>query len=53
MLSAAEAFGIEAIAEGIESEEQRALLISMGCAYGQGYLFSRPVPEDMFWTKLR
>lgn len=53
MLSAAEAFGIEAVAEGIESEEQRALLISMGCVYGQGYLFSRPVPEDMFWTKLR
>lgn len=53
MLSAAEAFGIEAVAEGIESEEQKALLVAMGCVYGQGYLFSRPVPEDAFWAKIR
>ncbi len=52
MLSAAEAFGIEAVAEGIESEEQKTLLVAMGCVYGQGYLFSCPGPDDTFWTKL-
>lgn len=53
MLSAAKAFEIEAIAEGIETEEQRALLATIGCVYGQGYLFSRPVPEETFYEHLR
>jgi EAL domain-containing protein (putative c-di-GMP-specific phosphodiesterase class I) len=40
--------GIKVIAEGIETIEQRDLLISIGCDYGQGYLFSRPVPAEQF-----
>ncbi|MEO1968400.1 MAG: sensor domain-containing phosphodiesterase [Sphingomonadaceae bacterium] len=32
--------GLEIIAEGIETEQQRTLLMQMGCCYGQGYLFS-------------
>lgn len=32
------------IAEGIEDEEQKYELGKMGCKFGQGYLFSRPVP---------
>ena len=31
------------IAEGIEDAAQRELLERMGCPYGQGYLFARPV----------
>jgi EAL domain-containing protein (putative c-di-GMP-specific phosphodiesterase class I) len=36
------------IAEGIETQEQLALLQSWRCAEGQGYLFSRPVPAAQF-----
>jgi diguanylate cyclase (GGDEF)-like protein/PAS domain S-box-containing protein len=34
---------LEVIAEGIESEVQRDLLIAMGCQFGQGYLLARPM----------
>jgi EAL domain-containing protein (putative c-di-GMP-specific phosphodiesterase class I) len=34
---------LEVIAEGIESEVQRDLLISMGCQFGQGYLLAMPL----------
>ena len=39
---------LEAIAEGVETQEQRAMLASYGCAYFQGYLFSPPVPLHAF-----
>ena len=34
------------IAEGIETQAQRQALLAMGCDYGQGYLFSRPLPAN-------
>jgi EAL domain-containing protein (putative c-di-GMP-specific phosphodiesterase class I) len=38
---------MKSIAEGIERNEQADALRDIGCEYGQGYLFSRPlcVPE--------
>jgi diguanylate cyclase (GGDEF)-like protein/PAS domain S-box-containing protein len=35
--------GLESVAEGIESEEHHLFLQSLGCEYGQGYHFSRPL----------
>ncbi len=40
--------GVSVIAEGVETEEQRELLLSMGCGQAQGYLFSPPVASDAF-----
>ncbi len=40
--------GMKVIAEGIETQEQLNLLVSAGCDYGQGYLFSKPVPSADF-----
>ena len=40
--------GLQVIAEGIETESQRQLLSQAGCNYGQGYLFSRPIPAEAF-----
>jgi diguanylate cyclase (GGDEF)-like protein/PAS domain S-box-containing protein len=40
--------GVKVIAEGVETELQRDLLKKIGCDYGQGYLFSRPLPPEKF-----
>lgn len=40
LIAMAKNLGKEVIAEGIETEEQRALLLQMGCSFGQGFLFS-------------
>lgn len=39
-------FGLEVIAEGVETEAQRHLLRKLGCTVHQGFLFSKPVPEE-------
>ncbi|WP_181703295.1 putative bifunctional diguanylate cyclase/phosphodiesterase [Chthonobacter albigriseus] len=46
VLGLAESLGIAVVAEGIENEVARAKLAGRGCEFGQGYLFSRPVPAD-------
>jgi diguanylate cyclase (GGDEF)-like protein len=40
--------GIKVIAEGIETQLQKDLLVSIDCDYGQGYLFSKPIPAREF-----
>ncbi|QQX79135.1 EAL domain-containing protein [Shewanella sp. KX20019] len=42
--------GMKVIAEGVETDYQRQVLADAGCDYGQGYLFSRPVPAEQFET---
>lgn len=37
---------VRAVAEGIETAEQRQVLQSMGCRYGQGFHFSEPLPAE-------
>ncbi len=42
---------LEVIAEGIESQEQLALLTQFGVQQGQGYLFSKPISAEQFTEK--
>jgi diguanylate cyclase (GGDEF)-like protein/PAS domain S-box-containing protein len=46
MIRMAEGLGLQPLAEGIETEEQRAFLLQQGCPLGQGYLFSKPAPAE-------
>ena len=46
IIELAGALGMEAVAEGVENEEQRAFLVARGCPLAQGYLLGRPVPAD-------
>lgn len=40
------ALGLEVTAEGVETQEQRRFLQSVGCHYLQGYLFSKPITAE-------
>jgi diguanylate cyclase (GGDEF)-like protein/PAS domain S-box-containing protein len=48
IINMAHKLGIQTIAEGVESGAQRDLLARYGCDYLQGYLYSRPVPREIF-----
>ncbi|VVD60888.1 diguanylate cyclase [Pandoraea eparura] len=48
ILHVAHSFRMETIAEGVESEQQREVLKSLGCHEGQGFLFGRPAPAPRF-----
>ncbi len=48
MVEMAHKLGIKVIAEGVETQLQYDLLRQIGCDYGQGYLWSRPVPAGDF-----
>lgn len=51
-LALAKSLEISCIAEGIETEEQRTCLHSLGCDRFQGYLFCRPLPSKELQQKL-
>ena len=44
IIDLARALGLRQVAEGIERPDQLAELTSLGCGFGQGYLFARPLP---------
>jgi EAL domain-containing protein (putative c-di-GMP-specific phosphodiesterase class I)/GGDEF domain-containing protein len=49
----AQQLGLRVVAEGIETEEQIGLLRALGCEFGQGYLFARPLDADAAGALLR
>jgi diguanylate cyclase (GGDEF)-like protein/PAS domain S-box-containing protein len=49
IIAMAHKLDLEVVAEGVESEAQRERLAAAGCDYGQGYLFSPPLPEAAFF----
>jgi EAL domain-containing protein (putative c-di-GMP-specific phosphodiesterase class I) len=53
IISMASNLGLAVIAEGVETEEQRQLLLDSGCTHYQGYLFGKPVPVDAFEVALK
>ena len=48
IIAMAHGLNLGVIAEGVETEEQRQLLLKGGCAHSQGYLFGKAVPIDQF-----
>ena len=44
ILYLAQSFDLSVIAEGIETEQQAALLQELGCQFGQGFLYAKPLP---------
>jgi EAL domain-containing protein (putative c-di-GMP-specific phosphodiesterase class I) len=53
IIAMAKSLSLDVIAEGVETEDQKQLLINSGCMNFQGYLFGKPVPIDEFETLLR
>ena len=45
-IAMAHSLGLKVVAEGVETEEQLALLSAQGCEIAQGYLFSKPVSSE-------
>lgn len=40
--------GLQTIAEGVETDEQKRFLLNLGCYYAQGFYFSKPIPQEQF-----
>ena len=55
IISMAHKLGLKVIAEGVETTQQRDLLMLANCDYAQGYLYSKPVPPEELeaWMKQR
>lgn len=50
LVTIARTYHIEVIAEGIENESQLLKLRELGCLFGQGYVFQRPVEASEYWA---
>jgi diguanylate cyclase (GGDEF)-like protein/PAS domain S-box-containing protein len=52
-IAMAQSLKLDIIAEGVETEEQRQLLLECGCSRFQGYYFGRPLPIELFEAALK
>lgn len=52
ILHLARSFDLDVVAEGVETEDQAALLRTLGCANAQGFLYGRPMPADELLASL-
>ncbi|GHE08359.1 hypothetical protein GCM10011381_08830 [Klenkia taihuensis] len=48
LVALADSLGLDVVAEGVETAEQHALVRDVGCRFGQGWLFGRPLPPEQF-----
>jgi EAL domain-containing protein (putative c-di-GMP-specific phosphodiesterase class I) len=46
IISLASGLGVKVVAEGVETADQEAMLQEIGCNFGQGYLYGRPLPVE-------
>ncbi|OYQ42603.1 GGDEF domain-containing protein [Rhodoferax sp. TH121] len=55
MVAMAHALGLQVVAEGVETAQQRDLLVQAGCDYAQGYFFARPMTAEALadWVATR
>ena len=53
IIAMAHSLQLEVLAEGVEEETQRSILLAEGCDQAQGYLFGRPMPAAEFEKLLR
>jgi EAL domain-containing protein (putative c-di-GMP-specific phosphodiesterase class I) len=53
IIELARVMGMDVIAEGIETCEQYRLLRQLGCRFGQGFLFARPITAEAVTELLR
>jgi diguanylate cyclase len=52
IINLAHTLGVVAVAEGVENAEQARRLRELGCDFGQGYHFGRPLPPDDLTARL-
>ena len=52
IVAMSDGLGLKVVAEGVETKEQCRFLQSVGCDFGQGYFFSRPLSESALFDKL-
>ncbi len=53
IINMAKGFELKVVAEGVESEAQQHMLLSLGCEVAQGYLYSRPLKVKEFENLLK